>query len=199
MADNRLEKVRKEIERERLEVKNRIIELGNFESKNLGLFDTLEIYDNILSFMDSTQEEPKFKIGDTIIAPEAAVPTKHTIRSINGNNYILEDGCSFSTSTQDKWKLVEEPVSKVWHDASETPVASRTKIVLYTNDEWDIFRAHEAKDDYDNYWSRVNQCLSDNGIYISSWAYADDLLNHTQSVTKMSDQDPVSGDSTTRR
>ena len=86
----------------------------------------------------------------------------------------------------------EAPAVKVWHDASETPVASRTKIVLYTNDEWDMFRAHEAKDDYDNYWSRVNQCLNEKGVDVKSWAYADDLLDLTHPVTKTSDEEPVS-------
>ena len=61
------------------------------------------------NFINTMQEEPKLKfgVGDTIISPTAAVPTKHTIRSIYGNNYILEDGSSFSTKTQDQWELVE--------------------------------------------------------------------------------------------
>ena len=69
-----------------------------------------------------------------------------------------------------------EPASNIWHDASERPVASKTKIVLYTNGEWDIFRGYEAKDDYDNYYSRVNQSLADKGVLVKQWVYAEDLL-----------------------
>ena len=47
--------------------------------------------------------------------------------------------------------MQEEPTTSVWHDAKDTPVASKTKIVLYTNGKWDMFKAYENKDDYDNY------------------------------------------------
>jgi hypothetical protein len=76
-----------------------------------------------------------------------------------------------------KKSMQEEPTTSVWHDASETPVASKTKIVLYTNGKWDMFKAYEAKDNYDNYWAGVNQALEEKGVLVKKWAYVDELLN----------------------
>ena len=64
----------------------------------------------------------------------------------------------------------------VWKDASETPVASKDKVVLYTNGKWDLFKAYESLDDYDNYWSSVNQSLAEKGIFVKQWAYTADLI-----------------------
>ena len=54
----KLEKVRAEIERRKKEVEDNIFEFGNFESERIGLFDNKEIYNDLLSFIDSMQEEP---------------------------------------------------------------------------------------------------------------------------------------------
>ena len=72
--------------------------------------------------------------------------------------------------------LKEGPTTSIWHDAKDTPVASKTKIVLYTNGKWDMFKAYEAKDDYDNYWAGVNQALEEKGVLVKRWAYVEDLL-----------------------
>lgn len=58
MTENRFDLVCAEIKRLRKEVKDNIIELGNSESERIGLFNDLEIYDNILSFIDSMKKEP---------------------------------------------------------------------------------------------------------------------------------------------
>lgn len=55
----KLEKVKAEIERRKKEVEDNIFELGNFESERIGLFDNKEIYNDLLSFIDSMQKEPK--------------------------------------------------------------------------------------------------------------------------------------------
>ena len=54
----KLDKLAAEIKGLRKEVKDNIAELGNSESERIGLFKDLEIYDNILSLIDSMQEEP---------------------------------------------------------------------------------------------------------------------------------------------
>lgn len=72
--------------------------------------------------------------------------------------------------------LQEEHTTSVWHDISERPVASKTKIVLYTNGKWDMFKAYETKDDHDNYWAGVNQALEEKGVLVKRWAYVEDLL-----------------------
>ena len=53
--------VRAEIKWLRKEVKDNIAELGNSESERIGLFKDLEIYDNILSFIDSMEDSPCLK------------------------------------------------------------------------------------------------------------------------------------------
>ena len=58
MTENRFDLVCAEIKRLRKEVKDSIIELGNSESERIGLFNDLEVYDNILSFIDSMKKEP---------------------------------------------------------------------------------------------------------------------------------------------
>ncbi len=68
---DRVSSIKAEIKMLRKEVKDNIAELGNSESERIGLFKDLEIYDNILSFIDSMQEEPvskepKFKQGDIL-------------------------------------------------------------------------------------------------------------------------------------
>lgn len=72
--------------------------------------------------------------------------------------------------------MQEEPATSVWHDSKDTPVASKTKIVLYTNGKWDMFKSYETKDDYDNYWAGVNQALEEKGVLVKKWAYVEDLL-----------------------
>lgn len=54
----KLDKFVAEIERRKKEVKDNISELGNSESERIGLFDKEEIYNDILSFYNSMQEEP---------------------------------------------------------------------------------------------------------------------------------------------
>lgn len=51
------EKFITEIERRESEIKSQIAELGNFESNEIGLFNYLDLYDDIRSFITSLQQE----------------------------------------------------------------------------------------------------------------------------------------------
>ena len=51
------EKLKTEIERLESEIKSQIAELGNFESNEIGLFNYLDLYDDILSIITSLQQE----------------------------------------------------------------------------------------------------------------------------------------------
>ena len=51
------EKLIAEIERRESEIKSQIAELGNFESNEIGLFNYLDLYDGIRSFITSLQQE----------------------------------------------------------------------------------------------------------------------------------------------
>lgn len=44
-----------EIERRKSELLSRIAELGTFESNTLGLFQEVDLYDDILSFLDTLE------------------------------------------------------------------------------------------------------------------------------------------------
>ena len=44
-----------EMERRKSELKSRITELGTFESNTLGLFEEVDLYDDILSFIDTLE------------------------------------------------------------------------------------------------------------------------------------------------
>ena len=50
-------KIVAEIERRKSQLQTRITELGNFESNTLGLFQEVDLYDDIISFLDTL--EPK--------------------------------------------------------------------------------------------------------------------------------------------
>ena len=52
-----------EIERRKSELQSKIAELGTFESNTLGLFQEVDLYNDILSFLD-TLEVKEFKIKE---------------------------------------------------------------------------------------------------------------------------------------
>ena len=67
-------------------------------------------YQNILSFIDSLQEEPKFKVGQTI--KKDGFNNGFTISKIEDGFYYNTVGDYFPVSAQEQWELVEEPVSE---------------------------------------------------------------------------------------
>ena len=89
---------------------------GNFEyPEHEGAY---HILCNLDAYIDSLQEEPKpkFKIGDMVVS-ESGKYAK--IESIDTDKYWCkgENGMSISFKYQDKWKLVEEPVSENLEEA----------------------------------------------------------------------------------
>lgn len=132
----KLDKLVAEIKKLRKEVKDNIAELGNSESERIGLFKDLEIYDNILSFNDSIQEEPQV---------EESAKTQHIKEMCkeNGDSLTQEpvnkDFEMALTEMIDKaQKCVVEPwvVAAQWKDEliklakSEEPVNEDFKIAL---------------------------------------------------------------------
>ena len=71
-----------------------------------------EAYNEVLSILDTIQEEPKFNVGDTICNKELTVYIYH----ISGGKYWVKDvSDSFDfgyleISKQDEWELVEKPL-----------------------------------------------------------------------------------------
>ena len=128
----------------------------------------------ILSFIDSMQKEPEFKVGDTLRRKSDGCHAK--VIEVRNGNVRVESADWDMWILNKEWELVEEPETSVWHDNKDTPVASKTKIVLYTNGKWDLFKAYKSDNDFDNYWASVNQSLEEKGVLVKHWAYVDDLL-----------------------
>lgn len=102
----KLDKLVAEIKKLRKEVKDNIAELGNSESERIGLFKDLEIYDNILSLIDSMQEEPKFKLGDIVRRKSDGLEAR-VINIVDGT-YIVECEDWNDSILEHQWELVEE-------------------------------------------------------------------------------------------
>ena len=68
---------------------------------------------NVLTYIDSLQEEPKFNVGDTICNKELTVYIYH----ISEGKYWVKDVLDtfdfgyLEISNQDEWELVKKPVS----------------------------------------------------------------------------------------
>ena len=102
---------------------------------------------NILPFIDSLQEEPV---------------------NYNKLNTMLND--ALSKETKESWneKLGEEPVSKVWHDASEEPEEGKDfAFVTYDGIMWARYRIEDIFLGWQRYRIQTE---------LDKWAYVSDLL-----------------------
>lgn len=157
-----------------------------FTDEVLGRIKSLK---ELKSYIDSLQEESVFKVGDTIqkkdnnsIRYSIINKTSDGYRALRG----LSDTILIWFSEQDQWELVEEPVSKVWHYQKKEPVneiadKSRPIIVVYGNNSLNAagkFKYYE--DNSDAIW------LSNS---YEKWAFVEDLINLTHSITKVSWQE----------
>ena len=128
------EKLKAEIERRKSEIKSQIAELGNFSSNEIGLFNYLDLYDDILSFITSLQQEQpeygylsttyiygkraRWNVGDTLAyylctsdeEGEIVIGkiTKVEFSNEEGWVYTFED-----ESTWDEQSLIEEEAYKI--------------------------------------------------------------------------------------
>ena len=197
----KLDKLVAEIKGLRKEVKDNIAELGNSESERIGLFKDLEIYDNILSFYDSMQEDPQVKESTKI------QHVKETCKE-NGDSLTLEPvNKDFEMAlaemidkaqkcvveplvVAEQWKdeLIklaksEEPVSSIWHNGCEIP-KSETNILMFRKDEEDsnyppiagCFHGVNSRLDGRN-WGYYNGFCYNEIEPPVKWAYIDDILN----------------------
>lgn len=87
-----------------------------------------------------------------------------------------------------KESIMEEPASRVWHDATEEKPMNGSRVLTVQKDNClpSLCFYDSAKDVYGI--SHTSQNLS---VYPSKWAYVDDLLNLTHLVTKKSDQEEI--------
>ena len=87
-----------------------------------------------------------------------------------------------------KESIMEEPASRVWHDATEEKPMNGSRVLTVQKDNClpSLCFYDSTKDVYGI--SHTSQNLS---VYPSKWAYVDDLLNLTHLVTKKSDQEEI--------
>ena len=87
----------------------------------VGIFDKFNILDHsstigglkndILSFINSMQEEPKFKTGDRIKPIDSCLGSPRTIVDVCDSWYVTDQG-TLDFEFEDNWEHVEEPESK---------------------------------------------------------------------------------------
>ena len=82
---------------------------GNFEyPEHEGAY---HILCNLDTYIDSMQEEPKFKTGDRIKPIDSCLGSPRTIVDICDSWYVTDQG-TLDFEYEDNWELVEEPVSE---------------------------------------------------------------------------------------
>ena len=82
----KIEKIKAEIEKRKEETKSRIAELGTFESERIGLYNNLEIYNDVLSYIDSMQEESDTSVWHS--KNEEPLEDKQVLIDINGFCFV---------------------------------------------------------------------------------------------------------------
>ena len=125
----------------------------------------------------SEQKEPKFKIGQTITGPEDKTFTFHINRIEDGKYIESDDIWVLIKDADEEYQLVEEPVSKVWHDMIEEAENGRNIIII---DQKDFYGAVLRKGG--------TQLKNHNKERYVKWAYIDDIINVTNK------EEPVSED-----
>jgi hypothetical protein len=157
MTDNRIDKVRAEIERrlEELNPKKGEIMGRPLRDVNPRTFPRESELEKLLSFIDSMQEEPTAK---EYLCIKDFYPYE------KGKVYKSIDG-GFPANAKEYFKLVEEPSTSVWHDASEIPKFRKEFLaIVYTpTDVLKYVKTIYSEDEY---------CLTEN----DKWAYIDDIL-----------------------
>ena len=82
---------------------------GNFEyPEHEGAYHILCNHD---SYIDSLQEEPKFKTGDRIKPIDSCLGSPRTIVDICDSWYVTDQG-TLDFEYEDNWEAIEDPVSE---------------------------------------------------------------------------------------
>ena len=102
MTDNRIDKIRAEIERQYKYHKDHADDYAGTEH-----FWKADEDRNLLSFIDSLQKEHKFKTGDRIKPIDSCLGSPRTILKICDSWYITDQG-TLDFEYEDNWELAEE-------------------------------------------------------------------------------------------
>jgi hypothetical protein len=92
-------------------------EIERLKKENNG--SPLSVCNDLLSFIDSMPDEPKFKVGDTL--KKKGKDYTFIVDRIQGGFYHCDHGhgAFFPIEEQDKWELLEEPVSEDLEEATK--------------------------------------------------------------------------------
>lgn len=126
----------------------------------------MEIINALYKTLDLMQEEPEYKVGDTLINSDG----DERITVEVGEDYYKFDDCSIlHFNAQDNWALVRKSTS-VWHDASEEPLED--KQVMICLDGFCFVDFYHKKDRRFYMFCKPKHYLHE----IDKWAYTDELL-----------------------
>ncbi len=196
----KLEKVRAEIERRKKEVKDQIVEFGTFESDRLGLYDDVEKYDDLLSFIDSMQEECNItgikskhatgKLKECIdnITDESLAKARMQLQEeskkcmYSKGNYTDEDRKALCDGCETECKF--KPTTSVWHLKNEEPLEDKQVIICISGFFYVDF--YHKKDKRFYMFGNPKHYLHE----IDRWVYTDDLIK----IDKILIKEPVSED-----
>ena len=104
MTDNRIEKIRAEIERRYNYHKDHADDYAGTEH-----FWKADEDRNLISFIDSMQKEPKFKTGDRIKPIDSCLGSPRTIVDVCDSWYVTDQG-TLDFEFEDNWEATEELV-----------------------------------------------------------------------------------------
>ena len=105
MTDNKIEKIRAEIER-RIEKYRNLVKTCRKEEYEY-FKGELAASETMLLFIDSMQEESKFKTGDRIKPIDSCLGSPRTIVDICDGWYVTDQG-TLDFEYEDNWELAEE-------------------------------------------------------------------------------------------
>lgn len=159
------------IEKEKIEALIRRLKEGyESEMKSCGSISSAMILsgkmaalDELWGLVESTQEEPKFKVGDTI--RKEGFNNGFVISKIDGGFYYNAAGDYFPVNGQDQWELVKEPVNKLWRHISKKPRYGKWLFVTDKKHKHVSF-IHTGKVSWND---------------MARWAYVSDLLSSVYS------------------
>lgn len=149
--------------------KGRLFEIMN----GIGENDAKKILTDLLSFIDSMQKEPKFKVGDKVRYKYNNICTKpRIIAKICGlSHYVDTDNHRMDMAYTDaNFELVEESDTSVWHSKNEEPLED--KQVLIDINGFCFVDFYHKKDKRFYMFQHPRHYLYE----IDKWAYVDDLL-----------------------
>ena len=111
---DKIQKIREEVENK--------LEVMQYQVHRKDAYKELKC---VLDYIDSLQEEPKFKTGDRIKPVDSSLGSPRTILEVCDGWYVTDQG-TLDFEYEDNWKAVGEPVSEDLEEASKNYALNNT-------------------------------------------------------------------------